>query len=61
MNFDEYEQKQHEVDSRGTGIEDIIPMQRIKMSTASPIKQPSDDRYVLMCKKGLVPFFSTMY
>ena len=48
-----------EVDCRGTGIEDIIPRQRIKMSTA-PINPPSDDRFMSMCSMGLVPSASEL-
>lgn len=43
-----------EVDCRGTDIEDIIPRQRIKLSTTN-IKPPSDDRFMTMCAMGLVP------
>lgn len=48
-----------EIDCRDTDIEDIIPRQRIKMTTA-PITQPNDDRFMRMCAMGLVPSASEL-
>jgi hypothetical protein len=48
-----------EIDCRDTDIEDIIPRQSIKLSTAQ-VQQPSDDRFIRMCAMGLVPFASEL-